>query len=58
MWAAIRQNLTEAVALAELPDGVRGYEDVKLGNVAAFCDGRRTDPSPEPGKIVGLGDGS
>jgi indolepyruvate ferredoxin oxidoreductase len=32
------QNLTEVVALAELPDGVRGYEDVKLGNVAAFRD--------------------
>jgi indolepyruvate ferredoxin oxidoreductase len=29
-------NHATAVALAELPDGIRGYEDVKLGNVALY----------------------
>ena len=26
------------VEIAELPDGIRGYEDIKLGNVAAVKD--------------------
>jgi indolepyruvate ferredoxin oxidoreductase len=30
------QTLSALVALAELPDMVRGYEDVKLANVAQF----------------------
>ena len=30
------QTLPALVALAELPDMVRGYEDVKLANVARF----------------------
>jgi indolepyruvate ferredoxin oxidoreductase len=30
------QNLSAAAELAALPDGVRGYEDVKLRNVAQY----------------------
>jgi indolepyruvate ferredoxin oxidoreductase len=29
-------NLDAAIALAELPDGVRGYEDIKLARVATY----------------------
>jgi indolepyruvate ferredoxin oxidoreductase len=29
-------NLDDAVALAELPDIVRGYEDIKLANVERY----------------------
>ncbi|MFV0309548.1 MAG: indolepyruvate ferredoxin oxidoreductase family protein [Desertimonas sp.] len=31
-------NLAEAVAIAELPDRVRGYEDIKLRRAAAYRD--------------------
>lgn len=31
-------NLDDAVELAALPDGVRGYEDIKLAGVAAYRD--------------------
>jgi indolepyruvate ferredoxin oxidoreductase len=29
-------NLPEAISLAELPDVVRGYEDIKLANVEIY----------------------
>ena len=31
-----KDSLTNAVEIAELPDIVRGYEDIKLRNVAKF----------------------
>jgi indolepyruvate ferredoxin oxidoreductase len=35
-FAAPQPDLTVLTELAELPDQVRGYEDIKLGNVAAY----------------------
>jgi len=35
-FAAAAPNLAVLAELAELPDAVRGYEDIKLGNVAGY----------------------
>ena len=44
-------NLVDAVAIAELPDLVRGYEDIKLGNVQTY----RTELATKLADFVGSG---
>lgn len=32
------ENFDRAVRIASFPDIIRGYEDIKLSNVKAYCD--------------------